>query len=132
MKKTKLSFYYLFGYQSLTGIGLLLFPQQVLKLLFSTGQYDSTFVQLSGTFMIALSIIVFQLIRHEIEVFYPTTFVVRLFIISVITWFYFQTKDPFFIVLFVVVAIGIILTASTYFTEKAKASESPDTYRNPI
>ena len=118
MKKTKLSFYYLFGYLSLVGIGLLFFPQQVLKLLFSTGQYDSTFVQISGTFMIGLSILVFQFIRHEIEVIYATTLVVRLFFISVFTWFYFQTKDPLFIVISIVVAIGVILTAASYFTER--------------
>jgi hypothetical protein len=119
MKKyTHYSFYYLAGYLSLTGIALLLAPEASLKLLLSNREYDDVFVRFTGSFMIALSIIVIQIIRHRLEVLYTTTLFVRAFFIICIISFYVQTKDPLFLVILAVVGLGFILTAGGYLTDK--------------
>ena len=116
--KTRLSLYYLATYLFLTGLGLLFAPQFSLKLLLSNGHYESTFVQFTGAFMIALSVVVSQIIRHSVEVLYTTTLAVRVFFIVVIVWLYMQTKDPLFLVVLGVVALGVVLTATSYLLDK--------------
>ena len=116
--KTRLSLYYLFTYLSITGIGLLFAPQFSLKLLFSTGHYENAFVEFTGAFMIALSILVSQIIRYKLEVLYPTTLAVRLFFIIVIVSLYLQTQDPLFLMVLAVVSLGVLLTASAFLMER--------------
>ena len=116
--KTRLSLYYLATYLFFTGVGLLFAPQFSLKLLLSTGHYESTFVQFTGAFMIALSVVVSQIIRHSVEVLYTTTLAVRVFFIVVIVWFYVQTQDPLFLVVLAVVALGVALTVTSYMLDK--------------
>lgn len=116
--KTRLSLFYLFTYLFLTGIGLLFAPQFSLKLLFSTGHYDNTFVEFTGAFMIALSILVSQIIRYRLEVLYPTTLIVRAFFIVVIASLYLQTHDPLFLVVLAVVSLGVLLTAVAFLGER--------------
>jgi len=116
--KTRLSLYYLATYLFFTGVGLLFAPQFSLKLLLSTGHYENTFVQFTGAFMIALSVVVSQIIRHSVEVLYTTTLAVRVFFIVVIVWFYVQTQDPLFLVVLAVVALGVALTVTSYMLDK--------------
>ena len=119
--KTRLSLYYLATYLFFTGVGLLFAPQFSLKLLLSTGHYENTFVQFTGAFMIALSLVVSQIIRHSVEVLYTTTLAVRVFFIVVIVWFYVQTQDPLFLVVLAVVALGVALTATSYILDRSAA-----------
>ncbi|HEY8085150.1 MAG TPA: hypothetical protein VIE69_06065 [Methylophilaceae bacterium] len=116
--KTRLSLYYLAFYLFFTGVGLLFAPQFSLKLLFSNGHYDNAFVEFTGAFMIAISIIVSQIIRHSITVLYPTTLVVRVFFIVVIIMLYIQTYDPLFLVVLAVVSLGVLLTAVAFVAER--------------
>jgi uncharacterized protein YjeT (DUF2065 family) len=110
--KTRLSLYYLATYLLLTGIGLMVAPQLVLKLLFAKGVYGDVFVRFTGAFMIGLGVVVSQIIRHRVEVLYPTTIIVRLFFVVSIIWFYYLTADPLFLCVLSVVGFGLILTAS--------------------
>ena len=119
--KTRLSLYYLATYLFFTGVGLLFAPQFSLKLLLSTGHYENTFVQFTGAFMIALSVVVSQIIRHSVEVLYTTTLAVRVFFIVVIVWLYVQTYDPLFLVVLAVVALGVALTATSYMLDRSAA-----------
>jgi len=116
--KTRLSLYYLATYLFVTGVGLLFAPQFSLKLLFSTGHYDNTFVEFTGAFMIAISILVSQIIRHSITVLYPTTLVVRTFFIVVIVALYMQMHDPLFLVVLAVVSLGVLLTGVAFIAER--------------
>ncbi len=116
--KTRLSLYYLATYLFFTGVGLLFAPQFSLKLLFSTGHYDNVFVEFTGAFMIAISIIVSQIIRHSITVLYPTTLVVRTFFMVVIVALYMQTHDPLFLVVLAVVSLGVLLTGIAFIAER--------------
>lgn len=116
--KTRLSLYYLVTYLFVTGVGLLFMPQLSLKLLLSTGHYENTFVQFTGAFMIALSIMVAQIIRYRIEVLYPTTLLVRTFFILVIIALYAETNDPLFLVVLAVVGLGVVLTSTAFLLDK--------------
>lgn len=116
--KTRLSLYYLVTYLFVTGVGLLFVPQLSLKLLLSTGHYENTFVQFAGALMIGLSMVVAQIIRHHVDVLYPTTLFVRTFFIVVIVALYLQTNDPLFLVVLAIVGFGVALTATSFLLDQ--------------
>jgi hypothetical protein len=68
--------------------------------------------------MIALSIVVAQIIRHRVEVLYPTTLLVRTFFIVVIVALYLETKDPLFLVVLAVVGLGVALTTTAFLLDR--------------
>jgi len=68
-----------------------------------------------------LAVLITQIIRHRVEVLYPTTLVVRLFFLVVLAWLLLSSSDPFFAVVFGIVALGVILTGSTYLSERGAA-----------
>ena len=118
MNRTRLSLYYLAGYLTFAGLALLLVPSFALKLLLSNGDYGETFPRLAGMLLIGLAILVSQIIRHRIEVLYPTTLVVRLFFLIVFAYLFLSSSDPFFLVVFGIVLLGVILTGYSYLTER--------------
>ena len=118
MGKTRLSLYYLASYLWVGGIGLLFAPTLAVKLLLSNTDYPAVMLQALGMFMIGVGIIVVQIIRLDINILYPTTLVVRVFFCTCLLFFYFSTQNPFFIVLFGIVVLGLVLTGSSYLSEK--------------
>jgi len=118
MNRTRLSLYYLAGYLTFAGLALLLVPTFALKLLLSNGDYGEVFPRLAGMLLVGLAILVTQIIRHRVEVLYPTTLVVRLFFLGVFAYLYLSSNDPFFLVVFGIVALGVILTGYSYLTER--------------
>lgn len=123
---TKLSLYYLFGYLSVTGVGLMAMPTAVLQLLGSTATYDDTFTRLVGAFMIVLATLVAQMIRFELKQLYPTTIAIRVFFISTIIWLYTRTNDPAFLMILGVVCLGLFLTLLGFGLERKQALRSRD------
>ena len=118
MNRTRLSLYYLASYLTFAGLALLLVPTLALQLLLSNGHYGEVFPRLAGMLLLGLAILITQIIRHRIEVLYPTTLVVRLFFLVVFAYLYFSSNDPFFLVVFGIVALGVILTGYSYLTER--------------
>lgn len=118
MNRTRLSLFYLAGYLTFAGLALLLVPTFALQLLLSNGEYGEVFPRLAGMLLLGLAALVTQIIRHRIEVLYPTTLVVRIFFLAVFAYLYAISSDPFFLVVFGIVAIGVILTGSSYLTER--------------
>jgi thiol:disulfide interchange protein len=118
VNRTRLSLYYLAGYLTFAGLALLLVPTYALKLLLSNGDYGEVFPRLAGMLLVGLAILVTQIIRHRVEVLYPTTLLVRLFFLVVFAYLYLSSSDPFFLVVFVIVAVGVILTGYSYLTER--------------
>lgn len=74
-------------------------------------------MQFTGAFMIALSMVVAQIIRHHVEVLYPTTLFVRTFFIVVIVALYLQTNDPLFLVVLTMVGIWVALTMTAFLLD---------------
>ena len=120
----RISLYYLATYLFLTGLAFLFAPDFSLSLLLSNRHYDDVFVRFTGAFMIALSIVVSQIIRHRIDVLYPTTLAVRIFFIAVIIGLYWETRDPLFLVILGVVGLGVALTASGLIVDAGRARKS--------
>ena len=60
-----------------------------------------------------LEILVVQIIRHRLEVLYPTTLAIRAFFLVAIAGLYLETRDRMFILIFGVVALGVALTLTS-------------------
>lgn len=118
MRRSKRSLYYVAAYLTLTGAGLVVAPDLVLKLLFSNRQYDDVFVRFSGVLMVGLGLMVIQMIRHQAEALYPGTLVVRAIIWVTVLGFYFSTRDPFFLVVLGVVGLGMVMTGTAYWLDR--------------
>ncbi len=118
MNRTRLSLYYLAGYLTFAGLALLLVPTFALQLLLSNGDYGEVFPRVAGMLLIGLAILVTQIIRHRVEVLYPTTLVVRFFFLVVFAYLYLSSNDPFFLVVFGIVVLGVVLTGYSYLTER--------------
>lgn len=113
MHRTRLSLFYLAGYLLPTGALLVVAPDLAFKLLFATGQYGDVIPRLAGGVLLALGIIVAQIIRHRVEVMYPTTVGVRLVLLAILGWLYARTSDPFFLIVMGVVGLGVLLTGGS-------------------
>jgi uncharacterized protein YjeT (DUF2065 family) len=124
MNRTRLSLYYLASYLWGGGIGLLIVPQVSATLLQSNANYPDVMLRTLGMFMIVLGIMVVQIIRHRIEILYPATLIARAFICICFIAFFFIVRDPFFLVLLGIVGLGVLLTGSSYFSEKEKRNET--------
>lgn len=118
MTRTHASLYYLAGYLTIAGLALLLLPSFALQLLLSNGDYGEVFPRLAGMLLLGLAVLVVQIIRHRIDVLYPTTLVVRGFFLVVLGYLYIISSDPFFLVVFGIVALGVILTGYSYLAER--------------
>lgn len=121
MTRTRLSLFYLAGYLTVAGLALLLVPTFALDLLLSNGSYGEVFPRLAGMLLLGLAVLVTQIIRHRIEVLYPTTLLVRLFFLVVLAYLFVSSSDPFFLVVFGIVALGVLFTGYSYLTERQRA-----------
>ncbi len=118
VRRTRLSFFYLATYLLGAGVALVLVPSLALKLLFSNGNYGDVMPRLLGVVLLALGLIIVQIMRHRVEVLYPTTLGVRAVIVVGLVALFIYSKDPLFISLTVVVGIGIILTGTSYLVDR--------------
>ena len=122
MPRTRRSLFYLAGYLTLTGLGLLFVPQFILKLLFANHDYPSAFVQFSGILMIGLAVVVMNIIRYGNRILYRTTLMARIPMWLCTLGLYLQTGETFFIVVLCVLGLGIVLTGSFYLAERGNAT----------
>lgn len=128
MEKTRLSLFYLAGYLIPSGVMLLFAPRFALKLLLSNSDYGDVFPRAAGMLLIGLGIMIVQMIRLRLSLLYSTTLIVRGFFFVCLSSFYVIYHDPFFFVLLVIVSIGIVLTATSYFLDQQrvpKPSQEP-------
>lgn len=121
MPKTIRSLFYLAGYLTLTGLGLLFAPQFILKLLFASHDYPGAFVQFSGILMIGLAVVVMNIIRYGNRILYRTTLMARIPMWICTLGLYLHTRETFFVVVLCVLGLGIVLTGSFYLAERGKA-----------
>jgi protein-S-isoprenylcysteine O-methyltransferase Ste14 len=123
MHRTRLSLYYLVSYLLGAGVALLVAPHFTLKLLLSSGEYGKVMPRVVGLLLLALGIVMFQIVRHRMEVMYPTTIAVRVVIVLVLAGLYVYSRDPLFLVLIGVVGLGLVLTGSSYLRDHRVATE---------
>jgi hypothetical protein len=120
MTRTRLSLFYLAGYLIFAGLALLLVPTFALRLLLSNGSYGEVFPRLAGMLLLGLATLVVQIIRHRLEVLYPTTLAVRAFFLVTLAYLFVISGDPFFLVVFAIVAVGVIFTGYSYLRERSE------------
>ena len=121
MRRTHLSLYYLAGYLLPAGLLLLFVPDFATKLLLSNRDYDDAPFRLAGIALTSLGILIVQIIRLRIEALYTTTVFVRLFILAGLGGLFAYTSDPFFLVIFGVVLLGLVLTTVSYLLDRRRA-----------
>jgi len=118
VRRTRLSLFYLATYLLGAGVALILVPSLALTLLFAKGHYGDVMPRLLGVVLLALGIVIVQIIRHRLDVLYTTTLVVRAFIMLVLAGLLIYSGDPLFISLMVVVGLGMVLTGTSYLSER--------------
>ena len=119
MERTRKSLYYLAGYLILIGLGLLLVPDRMLKLLLSNGQYGDVFPRLAGMLMSGLGFSIAGIIRARAQSQYPGTLLVRSYFIVCLLAFYWISADPLFLVIVGIVGVGAALTLACYLVDRA-------------
>src|SRR5260370_41708666 len=122
VRRIRLSLYYLAAYLLGAGIALILAPSLALKLLFASGQYGDVLPRLLGVVLLSLGIVIVQIIRHQLEVLYPTTLIVRTLIVAVLIGLFIYSRDPLFISLVVVVGFGMVLTGTSFLLDRRSAA----------
>jgi hypothetical protein len=120
MRLTRLSLYYVVSYLTVAGLALLLVPNFALTLLLSNGSYGDIFPRFVGMTLLGLDILVFQIVRLRIEQLYSTTLGVRIFFLVVLAALFVLSGDPFFLVVFAIVGVGVLVTGYSYLREKGE------------
>ena len=123
MRWTRLSFFYLVGYLTLGGLGLLFAPMLALQLLGATGSYPAVLVRFMGSLLLALGILVAQIVRHRVEALYPTTLVVRIVLVATMVALYAASRDTLFLVLTGIVGLGMALTSTGFVVDRRAAGQ---------
>jgi uncharacterized protein YjeT (DUF2065 family) len=118
MKRTRLSLFYLAGYLLPTGLALAVQPQATMRLLQARGDYGDALPRFAGILLLALGILVAHIIWARAEALYPGTLAARIVILAGLVGLYWQTRDPFFAVVTVVVAVGFVLTLGCYVSDR--------------
>ena len=99
---------YLVAYLAGGGLGLVLFPKLTLDLLQSDGDYGSVMPRLVGMFMCAIAFFVYRILSLKDWKYYPTTIFIRSTIVVFMTWLYYYSRDPLFLVLIAIVLLGLL------------------------
>src|SRR5262249_24025635 len=94
--------------------------QFAMRLLLSNGEYGEALPRLLGVVLLALGILIVQIIRHRLEVLYPTTIAVRVLIVLVLISLFASTRDPFFLVLVGIVGLGLVMIGTSYVIERGR------------
>jgi hypothetical protein len=118
MSWTRVSFFYLMTYLGLGGVGLLAAPEVAMRLLGSTSGYSPPLARFIGAFMVALSVIVIQIVRHRVEVLYPTAFLARVPLLATTLWLYLESRDLLFLSISGIVGLGMLLTAAGFIADR--------------
>jgi len=121
--RTRLSLWYLASYLTLMGLGLLIVPDQTLKVLRSDAEYGNVFPRVAGMLMSGLGMSVLGIIRAGVPELYPATLLIRTYFLVCLAVFYWMTADPLFLVLILIVGIGFVLTLSAHLLDRREKTE---------
>ena len=127
VQRTRLSLFYLATYLVGAGLALIFAPSLALTLLFTNGHYGDVMPRLLGVVLFALGVVIVQIIRHRVEVLYTTTLLVRSVIVVVLAALFVSSHDPLFISLLVVVGLGMVLTGTSYLSDRRRSSPAQQT-----
>ena len=122
MKAKKITLTYLVTYLAIGGLGFTLFPNQVLELFLSNGDYGDIMPRMTGMFMCALSFLIFRIIRNEDWYYYTATIYVRSAIVLILSWLFYKSSDPMLLILMGIVLIGLIPSIFIHIKNKGETT----------
>ena len=114
----KYTLIYLASYLFIGGIGFAFIPESVLKIFMSTGEYGDIMPRVVGMFMIVLGFLITLFIKNEDYKYYLPTIIARSFIVIFLGALYFNTIDPLFIILNIIVLVGLLPSVYIFLKEK--------------
>ena len=85
----------------------------------STGTYSDVMPRVVGMFMLVLGLLITLFIKNEDYKYYFPTIIARSFIVIFLTVLYFNTDDPLFIILNLIVLIGLLPSIYIYIKDKS-------------
>ncbi|MEM8897607.1 MAG: hypothetical protein AAGC85_05855 [Bacteroidota bacterium] len=106
----RMSLWYPAAVLSFAGLGLLLLPNLMTGMLFSSKVYPQEIVQFAGMFMMVLSVFVYMTIRLEVTVIYPITIYLRLFMTACLFYLYLSSQNPLFLIIIIILIVGLGLS----------------------
>ena len=114
----KWSLTYVVAYLGLGGLGFVIFPRLARNLLLSNADYEDVGFRLTGIMMLAIAYLVWSILRNEDWKYYPVSIYARAGIVVVLTALFFDTDDPMFLVLDVIVLVGLIPSIYVHFFQE--------------
>ncbi len=118
MLSRKWSLTYVVTYLSVGGLGFLVFPRLARDLLLSDSDYEDVGFRLAGTMMLALAYLIWNIVRYEDWKYYPVSIYARAGIVVGLTALFFDTEDPMFLVLDVIVLVGLVPSIYLHFFQE--------------
>jgi uncharacterized protein YjeT (DUF2065 family) len=115
----KITLIYLASYLIIGGIGFGFIPEMVLKIFMSSGTYGDIMPRVVGMFMIVLGFLITLFIKNVDYKYYLPTIIARSFIVIFLGALYFNTDDPLFIILNIIVLIGLLPSIFIYLKDKS-------------
>jgi uncharacterized protein YjeT (DUF2065 family) len=131
MDRARRSLYYPATYLLGTGFALLLVPRLAFKLFFSSGEYGDVMPRMAGAVIATLGMLVVQVIRHRVDVLYPTLVGARVFLCAAWLGLLVYSHDVFFGIVFIVVAAWSGLPSPTPSTSAPCATRASRPVRGP-
>ncbi len=120
MKNTRRSLWYPVSYLFGAALGLIVVPQVVLDLA-ATGDYEVFFPRMVGAAMAVLGVLVVIIILNDLQVMYRPIYYNRFFLAAIFIWLWFDSGDPFFLIVFFVVVLGLVFTSiALYLDNRSK------------
>ena len=120
---TRLSFWYPISYLIPASLVLVFAPKFLLDN-FSNGDYSIYMTRLVGAAMLAFTIMVLNISLYRVEQLYDAVIYVRLPVVCIVTWLYFDTHDPLFLILILTVLPGVFFSSIAKMMDKKKMQAS--------
>jgi len=106
------------------GLGLLLWPDLMLRLFLATGHYDLAFPRFAGAICVGLGLVVLQIMRRRVVALYPTLIWARVFMCACYAGLAIGYHERFFWITFAMVGAGAVATSISWQTERGTARAS--------
>ncbi len=120
MKNTRRSLWYPVAYLFGAALGLIVVPQVVLDLA-ATGDYEVFFPRMVGAVMAVLGVLIMIIVLNDLQVMYRPIYYNRFFLAAIFIWLWFDSGDPFFLIVFFVVVLGLVFTSiALYLDNRSK------------
>lgn len=118
--RTRLCLCYVAAYLILSGLAMLLWPKAGLALMQSSADYGEVMPRWVGMLSLALGALIVQTVRQRLAVLYPLGFFMPAAMAVGFIGLYLQSRDALFLVVFAVVAVGVVFTGASLWHDRSR------------